>query len=140
MSYPGSRVALLHFRNTEITPKQPLQKVCWNEVWITEGFRACCVYTSSSTAWRRPPEAGRKGGNVQKVENLGSVGKSRLQKFDCTTMTKLTEAEAMIQVWHPGLRSRRWNVWLQLRPFQNFRLRLLNTKWMKFGGQEFCSN
>jgi len=28
MSYLGSRVALLRFCNTEIIPKQPLQKVC----------------------------------------------------------------------------------------------------------------
>jgi len=28
MSYLGSRVALFRFRNTEITSKQPLQKVC----------------------------------------------------------------------------------------------------------------
>jgi len=28
MSHVGSRFALLRFRNTEITPKQPLQKVC----------------------------------------------------------------------------------------------------------------
>jgi len=53
-------------------------------------------------------------------------------------MTKLMEA--IIQVWHPGLRSWRWNVWLQLRPFQNFRLRLLNIKWKKFCRQDFCSN
>jgi len=34
-------------------------------------------------------------------------------------------------VW-PGLRSRRWNLRFQFRPFQNFRLRLLNIKGMKF--------
>jgi len=28
MSHLGSRVALLRFRNTEIGPKQPLQKIC----------------------------------------------------------------------------------------------------------------
>jgi len=28
MSYLGSRVALLRFRNAETVPKQPLQKVC----------------------------------------------------------------------------------------------------------------
>ena len=39
------------------------------------------------------------------VENLWSIRKSRLQKFDCTTMTKLIDA--IIQVWHPGLPSRR---------------------------------
>jgi len=49
MSYLGSRVALLRFRNTEIIPKQPLQKVCCEEFWFTEGRGACCVYTSSST-------------------------------------------------------------------------------------------
>ena len=65
--------------------------------------------------------------DLNAIENLWSVRKSRLQKFDCT-MTKLIEA--IIQVWHPGLRRRKWNVWLQLRPFQNFRLRLLNIKWM----------
>ena len=76
--------------------------------------------------------------DLNPIENLWSVRKSRLQKFDCTTMAKLIEA--IIQVYHPGLRSRRWNIWLQLRPFQNFRLRHLNIKWMKCGGQEFCSN
>jgi len=31
MSYLGSRVVLLYFRNTEIVPKQPLQKVRYDE-------------------------------------------------------------------------------------------------------------
>jgi len=67
MSHLGSRVALLRFRNTEIIPKQPLQKVCQeDEFWFTEGFGACWVYRSSRTEWRRPPEAGRKAKNVQK--------------------------------------------------------------------------
>jgi len=56
--------------------------------------------------------------DLNPIENLWSVRKSRLQKFDCTTMAKLIETIA--QVWHPGLRSRRWTVWLQLRLFQNF--------------------
>jgi len=56
--------------------------------------------------------------DLNPIENLWSIRKSRLQKFDRITMTKLIEA--VIQVWHPGLRSQRYNVWLQLRPFQNF--------------------
>jgi len=43
--------------------------------------------------------------DLNPVENLWSVRKSRLQKFDCTTLTK--PIEAIIQVWHPGLRSQR---------------------------------
>jgi len=71
MSYLGSRVVLLYFRNTEIVPKQPLQKVRYDEFWFTEGFRACCVYRSWSTLWCRRPEAGRKAKNVQKNQNIG---------------------------------------------------------------------
>jgi len=68
MSHLGSRVALLCFRNTEIIPKLPLQKVCSeDEFWFTEVFGACWVYRSSSTVWHRPPEAGGKARNVQKL-------------------------------------------------------------------------
>jgi len=82
------------------------------------------------------------------IEKLWSIRKSRLQKFDCTTMTNLIEA--IIQVWHSGVAESEVKcltptptfrkVPLQLRPFQNFRSLLLNIMWMTFGGQEFCSN
>jgi len=68
MSHLGSRVAFLRFRNTEIIPKQSLQKVCQqDEFWFTEGFGAFWVYRSWSRVWRRPLEAGRKAKNVQKI-------------------------------------------------------------------------
>ena len=36
--------------------------------------------------------------DLHPIENLWSILKSRLQKLDCTTKTKLSEA--IIQVWH----------------------------------------
>ena len=43
--------------------------------------------------------------DLNPVENVWSIRKSRLQKFGRTTMTKLIGA--IIQVWRPELRSRR---------------------------------
>jgi len=57
MSYLGSRVALLRFRNTEIIFKQPLQKVLRRRVLIYR--RICCMLSLQKFKYSvTPPTVG----------------------------------------------------------------------------------
>ena len=69
------------------------------------------------------------------IENLWSIRKIPVTKIRLHHHDQAIEAS--IQVWHRGLKSQRKNVWLQLRPFPNFRLQLLNIKLLKIGSQNF---